>query len=198
MNKQFLILTLSILTATTLCPMQIKYTEITNSSIDQDVIKNDVIVQGYCTLNHDIIIKGRLFIAKNATLVVVSNGIYDPSNQASIKNIESPLSKNILTIHGLKKNNLVFEDESSTILINGIVEFNMVEAVYFQTGTLIVAAQSALKLTASSRIDHQFLPLTMYRTPDFLLRIYDAALVYQNNVIYSLESPFKKEECEEL
>ncbi len=198
MKKQLIILTISILTTATLYPMQIKYKEVIDSSVNEKIIENDVTVQGHCTLNHDVIIKGRLFIAKNAVLEMKSNGTYDQEDQASIKNAKSPFPKDAITICGLKLNNLIFEDPSSTIIIKGIVEFNMVEDIYFPTGTLIIAPQSALKLTASSRINHQLLPLIMYRTPDFLLRICDTAFVYENNVVYSLESPFKKEECEEL
>ncbi|MFA5306811.1 MAG: hypothetical protein WC365_05165 [Candidatus Babeliales bacterium] len=198
MKKQLLILTLSLFTTATLCSMQIKYKEITNSSIDENIIEDDVIIRGKCSLNHNIIIKGRLFIAKNAVLKIMSNGIYDRQDKASIKNIKSPFSKNAITICGLKLNNLIFEDPSSSIVIKGIVEFTILEDIYFPTGMLIVSPQSALKLTALSRINPQFLPLTMYRTPDFWLKICATGLVYENNVVYSLESPFKKEECGEL
>lgn len=198
MNKHLLIFALSLLTTTILYPMGIKRTEITNGSIDEDVIENDFIVRGKCLLNHDIIIKGRLLIAKNAILVITSEGTFNQFDKASVRNIKSPISKDAIAICGLKMNNLIFEDESSTIRINGIVEFNLLDDIYFPTGTLIIAPNSALKLTACLGINPQLFPLTIYRTPDFLLRIFDTAFIYENNVAFFLGSPFKNEDCEEL
>lgn len=154
MPKIQLVIIFCILPLKMLSSMSCVAEEINNSSIenycppnkDGTIMLNDeIILVGNCTLSHNLELKanGKISIANNAHLIITKEEI------------------ELITISGIKQDNLIFESQSSTIDIDAFTKFSCDEIIKHTVGTLHVYRQAVLIMRKSviDSLFHDFLEI---------------------------------------
>lgn len=135
MKKFLFIILLYALSIPTLFAAQVMPQEITGD-IEYSLIDDEVILTGHCTLTHDLTIippHGQLTITRGATLEIQPK-----------KNCNEPLA--YLKIFCFNRNSLVFDDQNSTMILNGAIAFNFYDKHEFHNGTFIVNPLSRIRM----------------------------------------------------
>jgi hypothetical protein len=204
--KKFLLITLlcipTICNSSTIKEQQENDSKITFEELDSETIpfatlNHIVIIKGHCVLNHNLTLEdnGILIIAHNAQLEIQSKekyiskvtgpNFFVDQKTGLVVYYDTPDLPNAVTLSGLKNNNLVFENATSTIVIQNAIIFNFLENYTFNTGTINIAQESLLHFDAPTHWWQIFTSKkTLTFSPQFSIILQPKAIIqYDGDIV---------------